>query len=68
MEDKYPLLRFDEDNLFLEVRIDSANDTVWLTQREMAELFDVEVPNINYHLRKIYGEKELYKGATVKKI
>ena len=35
------------------------DDTVWLTQKAMAELFDVESHTINYHLREIYSTQEL---------
>ncbi len=35
------------------------NDTVWLPQRAMAELFQTTVPNINQHLKAIYDEGEL---------
>ncbi|MFH1135457.1 MAG: virulence RhuM family protein [Pseudomonadota bacterium] len=38
--------------------------TVWLTQREMAELFDVSVDNIGLHLKNIYQDGELLREAT----
>lgn len=44
------------------------DDTVWLTQRAMAELFDVEIPTINYHLKEIYATGELTEIATIRKI
>lgn len=49
----------------LEVRM--ANETVWLTQRAMAELFQTSVPNINQHLKAIYEEGELQPEATIKR-
>ena len=42
--------------------------TFWLTQKRMAELFGVEVPTINYHLKEIYNSGELTKEATIRKI
>jgi hypothetical protein len=41
----------------IEVRLE--NETVWLTQKLMAELFQTTVPNINLHLKNIYEEREL---------
>ena len=48
----------------IEVRLE--NETVWLTQRLMAELFQTTIPNINLHLKNVYGEDELDEIATVK--
>lgn len=48
----------------IEVRLE--NETVWLTQRLMAELFQTTIPNINLHLKNVYGEDELDELATVK--
>lgn len=44
------------------------DDTVWLTQKGMAQLFDVEVNTINYHLKEIYNTKELEENRTIRKI
>jgi len=41
------------------------NENLWLTQKKMAELFDVNVPAINKHLTNIYDEGELNKYSTV---
>ena len=43
------------------------NETFWLTQRRMAELFDVETNTINYHLKEIYSSGELQETATIRK-
>ena len=48
----------------LEVRLE--NETVWLTQKLMAELFQTTVPNINMHLKNIFEEGELEASATIK--
>ncbi len=48
----------------LEVRLE--NETVWLTQKLMAELFQTTVPNINMHLKNIFEEGELDASATIK--
>lgn len=44
------------------------DETLWLTQKKMAELFDVNVPAINKHLQNIYNEGELQKETTVSKM
>ena len=41
------------------------NETLWLTQKMMAELFEVNVPAISKHLNNIYEEGELKKIATI---
>ncbi len=43
------------------------DETIWLTQKLMAELFDVTVAAINQHLKNIYEGGELTRGATIKK-
>jgi len=41
------------------------DETIWLTQKAMAELFNVNVPGISKHLKNIYEEGELSESATV---
>jgi len=42
------------------------NETIWLTQALIAELFQTSIPNINLHLKAIYAEGELTEAATIK--
>lgn len=42
------------------------DETVWLTQKAMAELFQTSVPNINMHLKSIFDEEELDDNRTIK--
>ena len=44
------------------------DETFWLNQKRIAELFGVEIPTINYHLKEIYESGELRHEATVRKI
>ena len=44
------------------------DDSIWLTQKAMGELFDVESHTINYHLKEIYKTNELEEVATTRKI
>lgn len=51
-------------NPVLEVRFEG--DTVWLTQRQMAELFRTTAQNITLHLKKVYKEQEIEQKSTCK--
>jgi len=42
-------------------------DTVWLSQKQMAELFEKDVRTVNEHIGNIYKEKELAKASTIRK-
>ena len=44
------------------------DETFWLTQSAMAELFDVNVPAVSKHLKNIYDEQELDRSSTVSKM
>ncbi len=50
----------------LDVRLE--NETVWLTQAQLCELFGVVKSNVSYHLKNIFATNELEYGATVQKI
>ena len=41
-------------------------ETFWLSQKKMAELFGVEVPTINYHLKEIFKTNELEEKSTIR--
>lgn len=49
----------------VEMRYEDEN--IWLTQKMMASLYDVSVPAINQHLKRIYDDNELEREATIKK-
>jgi hypothetical protein len=50
----------------IDVRFDG--DTVWLTQKMMSELFDIEINTVNYHLKEIFKSKELNEKSVIRKI
>jgi len=66
MKHEIVLYQLDETNICVDVYY--KNETFWVTQKTMAELFDVNVPGISKHLNNIFKEEELEKGATVSKI
>lgn len=53
-----------EETTTLEVRLE--DETVWLTQQQMAELFQSSKQNISLHTGNIFKEKELDEASTVK--
>lgn len=56
---------FNDGKLNLEVAITPESDTVWLTQEQMADLFDTARSSIAYHINNIFKENELDKNTSV---
>lgn len=50
-----------------EVKVTLANETVWLTQAQMAELFDKDVRTVNEHVKNIIKTAELSQNQTIRK-
>lgn len=44
------------------------DETVWLTQKKMADLFGVEIHTINYHIKEIFESGELKEDSVIRKI
>jgi len=63
---KILLYKTADDQIKLNVIFD--NDTVWLTQKQMSELFDVETNTINYHIKEVFKVNELEENSTIRKI
>ncbi|MCD4811437.1 virulence RhuM family protein [bacterium] len=61
---EFLIYQTDDRQVKLDVRL--KNETVWLTQQMIAELFQTTVPNISMHIKNIYNEGELQPEATVK--
>lgn len=61
-----PFLLYTAQDESVKVRVLVQAETVWLTQRQMAELFDKDVRTINEHIRNIYEEGELTEAATIR--
>lgn len=53
----------DDGKIFLDTKLE--NDTIWLTQKQMAELFGVKVPAISKHLKNIFNDGELNENKVV---
>ena len=65
--EKFQLVKFEDNNFVLDVRADYENDTLWLTQEEMAALFDVDRTRITRHINNIFHDHELNKKSNVRK-
>lgn len=64
MNQENNIVLYQVDNINVCVRVIYHNETFWLTQRAMAELFDCSTDNISLHLKNIYKEEELVEEAT----
>ncbi|HSY49500.1 MAG TPA: virulence RhuM family protein [Thermoanaerobaculia bacterium] len=61
---QFLVYRTQDGKLKIDVRFD--DETVWLTQQQMAELFQTSVPNISMHIRNVFVEGELRPDSVVK--
>ena len=61
---QFLLYRTSDGQTRLEVRLE--NETVWLSQNQMAELFQTTKQNVSLHIRNIFKEGELSEGSVVK--
>jgi hypothetical protein len=60
------LILYTTDDGRSQIKLRAKDQTVWLTQWEMAELFDATRQNISLHLKNLFEEGELDPAATVK--
>ncbi len=60
--DQVVIYKTDDNHSLIDVQI--KDDTVWLNQRQMAELFEKDADTIGLHIRNIYKEGELEEGIT----
>ena len=67
MERDKDILIYQDDSGNTVVEVHLIDETLWLTQQEMADLFQTSKQNISHHINKIFGDDELQREATVKK-
>ena len=65
-KESFPILMYQTEDGQTKLEVFLKNDTAWLTQKMMAELFQVTVPTINEHIKNIFDEGELTSQATVR--
>ena len=63
-DSKIILYASDDGQIKVDVRFQG--ETVWLTQKFMAELFQTTIPNINIHIGNIFKESELEEDSVIK--
>lgn len=68
VEKQHEIILYQIDDTNVCINVIYENETFWITQKAMAELFDVNVPAISKHLSNIFEEGELEKEATVSKM
>ena len=62
-----PILIYRTEDDLTKVNVTFDEDTVWLTQEQMAELFQKSKSTINYHIQQVYDDGELSRDATMRK-
>ena len=65
-QSQFLIYQTEDGRIKIDVRFE--DESVWLTQQMMADLFQTSKQNISYHIKSIFDERELFSGATVKKI
>ena len=63
----FPILIYQTGDGLTKVNVTFDEDTVWLTQEQMAELFQKSKSTINYHIQQVYEDGELNRDATMRK-
>ena len=62
------LILYTTEDGITKVSVQLEDDTVWLTQKQMVELYQTAKSTISEHIKNIYAEEELMPEATVRKI
>lgn len=62
------LYKNEESAVSINVVIDQENETMWATQKTIAELFNTSLNNISKHLKNIFNECELIKNSVISKM
>lgn len=66
MKNEIKIYEIEDKNIELEVSLE--NETVWLTQKQMSELFDRDRTAITRHINNIFKEEELVEKSNVQKM
>ncbi len=66
MQAENQIVIYQTDDGTSQLQVSLQDDTIWLTQKQLAELFQTSIPNINLHLKNIFDEGEQVEKATIK--
>ena len=64
-QEKYEIVKFVDNGFELEVNVSPSEDTVWLTQNEISQLFDTARSSIAYHIGNLFNNKEVDESTSV---
>lgn len=67
MADDNTILIYQDENEITKISVRFADEDLWLTQNQLAEIYDTTQQNISRHIEGIYQDKELDRKATNKK-
>ena len=67
MKDDNKIILYQDDNEITRVSVRFADEDVWLTQNQLAEIYDTTQENISMHISNIYKDGELDENRTYKK-
>ncbi len=67
MEHDNTILIYQDENEITKISVRFADEDLWLTQNQLAEIYDTTQQNISQHIEGIYQDKELDRKATNKK-
>ena len=66
MKEENKIILYQDDNEITRVSVRFADEDVWLTQNQLAEIYDTTKQNISLHIDNIFKDKELVAERTVK--
>jgi hypothetical protein len=66
LEQKSQVIIYQTEDGHTKINVRLENETVWLSQKHLADLFQSSKQNISHHISSIFDEGELYPEATVK--
>ena len=65
---KYELVKYVDGEFELEINVSPKEETIWLTQKQMSQLFEISENVITYHIKDIFKKQELSENSTTRKI
>ena len=66
IDSNYEIVRYNQDNLNINVLYEPAAKTPWLTQKQMSKIFGTSVQDVSYHIANIFEDQELEKDSVIK--
>ena len=65
-QNEHKILIYQDDNGITKVNVRFSDEDVWLTQAQLAEIYDTTQENISMHIKNIYKDAELQEDRTYK--